>query len=95
MKIVLDTQDVKDAIRAHVESTGFVDSNTPLTMDITKLRKGDGLTVEVTIGSDGKDSTDNEQIISGEESEETVVTSEEVTPEDTDNDNEESNPFVD
>jgi hypothetical protein len=87
MKIVLDTQDVKDAIRTYVESTGFVDPHTPITMDIIKLRKGDGLTVEITINSieeNDRNETMNEEVIQEETSEEETEDSEET-----------SNPFTD
>lgn len=52
MKILLDTDDVKQAIRDYAERTGIIKSDTKIEMDIVKLRTGEDLRVEITIIKD-------------------------------------------
>lgn len=52
MKITLETQDVKRAIREYVENRRIIQPETKIDMDITKLRTGEDIRVELTILED-------------------------------------------
>lgn len=55
MKILLDTSDVKQAIREFTERSGIIKQDAEISMDIVKLRTGDDIRIEITVIKRGEE----------------------------------------